>query len=155
MRTKKARVNVLRATDVFQMSQTDSGGLRLRRADPVVLVLTPLKKRLSVLSAFLRCHGEKGGGLLMNVFAATFWTLDVAFFVFRKGKNYFKWLLAIFAVELVARHGDLRKNARAAGSGLLNYGVRSRIAGVKASGYLEGGQCPVSAVHSIGRCNTI
>jgi hypothetical protein len=80
----------------------------------------------------------------MYVFAATFWTLDVAFFVFRKGKNYFKWLLAIFAVELVARHGDLRKNARAAGSGLLNYGVRSRIAGVKASGYLEGGQFPVS-----------
>jgi hypothetical protein len=56
----------------------------------------------------------------MYVFAATFWTLDVAFFVFRKRKNYFKWLLAIFAVELIARHGDLRKNARAAGSGLLN-----------------------------------
>jgi hypothetical protein len=52
MRTKKARVNVLRATDVFQMSQTGSGGLRLRRADPVVLVLTPLKKRLSVSFSF-------------------------------------------------------------------------------------------------------
>ena len=66
----------------------------------------------------------------MYVFAATFWTFDVAFFVFRKGKDYFKWLLALFAVELIARHGDLRKNARAAG--LLIYGVRSRIAGVKA-----------------------
>jgi hypothetical protein len=79
----------------------------------------------------------------MYVFAATFWTFDVAFFVFRKSKDYFKWLLAIFAVELIARHGDLRKNARAAG--LLIYGVRSRIAGVKASSYLEGGQLPVSA----------
>ena len=66
----------------------------------------------------------------MYVFAATFWTFDVAFFVFRKSKDYFKWFLAIFAVELIARHGDLRKNARAAG--LLIYGVRSRIAGVKA-----------------------
>jgi len=66
----------------------------------------------------------------MYVFAATFWTFDVAFFVFRKSKDCFKWLLAIFAVELIARHGDLRKNARAAG--LLIYGVRSRIAGVKA-----------------------
>jgi hypothetical protein len=80
----------------------------------------------------------------MYVFAATFWTFDVAFFVFRKSKDYFKWLLAIFAVELIARHWDLRKNVRAAG--LLIYGVRSRIAGVKASSYLEGGQLqlPVS-----------
>ena len=38
MQTKKALVNVLRATDVFQMSQTGSGDLELRRADPVVLV---------------------------------------------------------------------------------------------------------------------
>ncbi len=66
----------------------------------------------------------------MYVFAATFWTFDVAFF--------------IFAVELIARHGDLRKNDRAAG--LLIYGVRSRIAGVKASSYLEGGQFPASAL---------
>jgi hypothetical protein len=77
----------------------------------------------------------------MYVFAATFWTFDGAFFVFRKSKDYFKWLLAIFAVELIARHGDLRKNAKAAG--LLIYGVRSRIAGVKASRYLVGGQVPV------------
>jgi hypothetical protein len=67
------------------------------------------RKGSRFLSAFLRCHGEKGGGLLMYVFAATFWTFYVAFFVFRKSKDYFKWLLAIFAVELIARHGDLRK----------------------------------------------
>ena len=79
----------------------------------------------------------------MYVFAGTFWTFDVAFFVLRKSKDYFKWLLAIFAVELIARHGDLRKNASAAG--LLIYGVRSRIAGVKASSYPEGSQFPVSA----------
>src|ERR1700693_3135819 len=79
----------------------------------------------------------------MYVFAATFWTFDVAFFVFRKSKDRFKWLLAIFAVELIARDGYLRKIARAAG--LLIYGVRSRIAGVKASSCLEGGQFPVSA----------
>ena len=81
----------------------------------------------------------------MYVFAATFWTFDVAFFVFRKSKDYFKWLLASFAVELIARHGDLRKNVRAAG--LLIYGVRSRIAGVKASGYLEGGQFSLRAFY--------
>lgn len=45
----------------------------------------------------------------MYVFAATFWTFDVAFFVFRKSKDYFKWLLAIFAVELIARHGTSEK----------------------------------------------
>jgi hypothetical protein len=86
----------------------------------------------------------------MYVFAATFWTFDVAFFVFRKSKDYFKWLLAIFAVELIARHWDLRKNARAVG--LLIYGVRSRIAGVKASSYLEGGQLqlPVTALDRAG-----
>jgi hypothetical protein len=79
----------------------------------------------------------------MYVFAATFWTFDVAFFVFRKSKDYFIWLLAIFAVELIAGHGDLRRNARVAE--LLIYGVRSRIAGVKASSYLEGGLFPVTA----------
>ncbi len=125
MQTKKALDNVLRAAGVFQMSQTGSGDLGLRR-----------RKGSRFLSAFLRCHSEKGGGLLMHAFAPTFWTFDVAFFVFRKSKDYFKWLLAIFAVELIARYGDLRKNARAAG--LLIYGVRSRIPGVKASSYLEG-----------------
>ena len=80
---------------------------------------------------------------MMYVFAATFWAFDVAFFVFRKSKDYFKWLLAIFALELIARHGDLRRNARAAG--FLIYGVRSRTAGVKASSYLKGGQFPLTA----------
>ena len=80
---------------------------------------------------------------MMYVFAATFWAFDVAFFVFRKSKDYFKWFLAIFALELIARHGDLRRNARAAG--FLIYGVRSRTAGVKASSYLKGGQFPLTA----------
>ena len=43
----------------------------------------------------------------MHMFAATFRTFDVAFFVFRKCKDDFKWLLAIFAVELIARHRAL------------------------------------------------
>jgi hypothetical protein len=34
MHTKKALVNLLCATDVFQVSQTGSGDLGLRRADP-------------------------------------------------------------------------------------------------------------------------
>ena len=45
----------------------------------------------------------------MHLFAATFRAFDVAFFVFRKGKDDFKWFLAIFAVELIAGHRDLRK----------------------------------------------
>lgn len=45
----------------------------------------------------------------MDVFAATLRTLDLAFFVFRKAQDDFERLLAIFAVELVAGHDDLRK----------------------------------------------
>jgi hypothetical protein len=45
----------------------------------------------------------------VDVFAATLGTLDAPLFIFRKAKDQFKGLLAIFAVELVARHGDLRK----------------------------------------------
>lgn len=45
----------------------------------------------------------------MYLFAATFRSLNLAFFVFRKCKDNFKWLPAIFAVELIARHTDLRK----------------------------------------------
>ena len=48
----------------------------------------------------------------MQVFAATLRTLELVLFVFRKGKEDFKWLLAIFAIELIARHGDLRKLQR-------------------------------------------
>jgi hypothetical protein len=65
-----------------------------------------------VLSAFLRRHGEEGGGLLVQAFTATLRTLDLVLFVFRKGKEDFKWLLAIFAIELIARHVDLRKRQR-------------------------------------------
>jgi hypothetical protein len=46
------------------------------------------------------------------VFTATLRTLDLVLFVFRKGKEDFKWLLAIFAIELIARHVDLRKRQR-------------------------------------------
>jgi hypothetical protein len=69
------------------------------------------RKGSRFLSTFLRCHGEEGGGLLMHLFTATFRTFDVAFFVFRKCQDDFKWLLAIFAVELIARHMDLRKTS--------------------------------------------
>jgi hypothetical protein len=53
MQTKKALVNVLRATNVFQMSQTGSGDLGLRRADPVVL------KGSRFLSAFVDVTAKK------------------------------------------------------------------------------------------------
>ena len=45
----------------------------------------------------------------MHMFAVAFRTFDVAFFVFRNCKDDFKRLLAIFAVELIVRHWDLRK----------------------------------------------
>src|ERR1700737_4212626 len=67
------------------------------------------RKGSRFLSASLRCYGEEGGSLLLHLFAATLRTFDVAFFVFHKCKDDFKWLLAIFAVELIARHRDLRK----------------------------------------------
>ena len=58
-------------------------------------------------SAFLRRHSEERGGLLVHVVTAAFRALDPIFFVFCKGEDDFKWLLTIFAVEFVARHGDL------------------------------------------------
>jgi len=48
----------------------------------------------------------------MQVFTATLGTLDLVLFVFRKGKEDFKWLLAVFAIELIVRHVDLRKRQR-------------------------------------------
>jgi len=45
----------------------------------------------------------------MDAFAATLGAFDVSLFVFVKAEDEFKGLLAIFAVELVARHGDLRE----------------------------------------------
>jgi len=44
----------------------------------------------------------------VHVFTAAFRALDLVLFVFCKGEDDFKWLLAIFAVEFVARHGDPR-----------------------------------------------
>jgi hypothetical protein len=67
----------------------------------------------------------------VNVFAATLRTLELAFFVFVERKDDFKWLFAIFTVELIARHVDLRGNSRVAG--LLYLGLRLSGAGVKAS----------------------
>jgi len=45
----------------------------------------------------------------VDVFAATLGTLDVSLFIFRKAEDHFKRLFAVFAVKLIARHGDLRK----------------------------------------------
>src|SRR5512133_3840945 len=59
-------------------------------------------------SALLRRHREEGGRLLVHVFTAAFRALDLGFFIFCNGEDDFKWLLAIFAVIFVARHGDLR-----------------------------------------------
>jgi hypothetical protein len=47
-----------------------------------------------LLPAFLRGHREKRSGLLVDVFAATLRTLDLAFFVFRKAQDDFERLLA-------------------------------------------------------------
>jgi hypothetical protein len=134
------------------MSQTTSGDLGLQRADPMFLVFCFIgKKGFAFLSAFLRCHSEKGGSLLMHMFAVAFRTFDVAFFVFRNCKDDFKRLLASFAVELITRHWDLRKNDRAAG--LLTHGLRWRIAGVKATVrhviYLERGQSEKILLRSV------
>jgi hypothetical protein len=48
----------------------------------------------------------------VQAFTATLRTLDPVLFVFRKGKEDFKWLLAIFAIEFIAGHLDLRKRQR-------------------------------------------
>jgi hypothetical protein len=59
-------------------------------------------------SAFFGGDGEEGGDFLVDVLGATLGAFDVAFFVFRKSEDHFERLFAIFAVELVARHGNLR-----------------------------------------------
>ena len=48
----------------------------------------------------------------MDVLAATLGTFEVSLFIFVKAEDDFKGLLAIFAVELVARHGDLREKPK-------------------------------------------
>jgi hypothetical protein len=70
--------------------------------------LTRLGLRYRLLSAFLRSHREEFGGLLMHVFPAAFRAPDLALLVFRKGEDDLEGLLAVFAEELVARHGDLQ-----------------------------------------------
>ena len=97
---------------MWQVDFVFDGDEGLCRGDPAVLAFVRLKKGRAVLSAFLRRHGEEGGGLLVQVFTATLRTLDLVLFVFRKGKEDFKWLLAVFAIELIARHVDLRKRQR-------------------------------------------
>lgn len=45
----------------------------------------------------------------MDFLAATLGALDVPLFIFRKAEDHFKRLFAILAVELITRHGNLRK----------------------------------------------
>jgi hypothetical protein len=59
------------------------------------------------VSALLGGDGEEGGGLLVDVFAATLGTLEASLLIFREAKDHFKRFLAMFAVELITRHGDL------------------------------------------------
>src|ERR1700745_3646395 len=65
--------------------------------------------RFGVASAFLRGHRKERSSLLMDALAVAPRTLDRALFVFRKRQDGFKRLLAIFAVKLIAGHGDLRR----------------------------------------------
>ena len=58
-------------------------------------------------STLLRSHRKERSGLLVDVFATTFGTFDVAFLVFGQGQDYLKRFLAIFTVKLIARHSDL------------------------------------------------
>ena len=74
----------------------------------------------------------------MNVFATAFGALDLALFVFSKAEDEFEWLLAIFAIEFVAGHDDLRGTAR--GEGTLTKHVRRGEGGVKARVKSEGGE---------------
>jgi hypothetical protein len=84
-------------------------GSRLWAGNPVLLLFFRRKNRLLSFSTFLRRHGEERGGFLVNVFAATLRAFDLTLFVFVERKDDFKWLLAIFTVELIARHMDLRR----------------------------------------------
>jgi hypothetical protein len=69
-----------------------------------------------VLSAFLGGYGEKGGGFLVHVLLATGGTFDLSFFVFFKGKDDFKGLLAVFAIEFIARHRTSKRRCGRWGS---------------------------------------
>jgi hypothetical protein len=52
----------------------------------------------------------------VNVFTTTLRALDLALFVFRKAQDDFEWLLAIFAIKLIAGHDDLRRTPRREGA---------------------------------------
>jgi hypothetical protein len=66
-----------------------------------------------VLSAFLGGYGKKGGGFLVHVLFATGGTFDLSFFVFFKGK---KRLVAVFAIEFIARHSPPKQRCGRWGS---------------------------------------
>jgi hypothetical protein len=68
-----------------------------------VLSLCPL------LLGFLRGHGEKRRGFLVDGFTAAFRTYHLPFFVLGKGENHFKLFLAVFAEEFVPGHEHLRE----------------------------------------------
>ena len=85
-------------------------------------------------SAFLGGDGEKGGGFLMDALAATLGAFHFVLVVFLESEDDFKGLSAIFAVELIARHGDLQKTPE---RWALPKGVRPGEGGVKGSGPVE------------------
>jgi hypothetical protein len=51
----------------------------------------------------------------MNMFTAALWAFDLVLFVFGKAEDQFKWLLAVFAIELIAGHGKPPYNRQRGG----------------------------------------
>ena len=66
-------------------------------------------------SAFLGSYREERSGFLVDMFAAAFRALNLVLFVFRQTENQLKRLLAIFAIKLIAGHGNLRTSTRGVG----------------------------------------
>src|SRR5438477_6222372 len=62
-------------------------------------------------SAFFRGYGKELSGVLVDMSCAAAGTSHIAFFVLCQGENDFEGLLAIFAEEFIARHGDLQKRS--------------------------------------------
>jgi hypothetical protein len=65
-----------------------------------------------VLSALLGGYGKKGSGFLVHVLFAARGTFDLSLFVFFKSKDDFKRLLAVFAIEFIARHRTSKTTMR-------------------------------------------
>jgi len=63
-------------------------------------------------SAFFRGYGKELSDVLVDMSRAAAGTSHIAFFVLCQGENDFEGLLAIFAEEFIARHGDLQKRSR-------------------------------------------